>query len=375
MRTPPARSGRRPAVALLAAAVVVGAVSCSSAPEAQTGSGPAGSSPAATTRPEGPDTPLSPVPTEGSAIPPRPSAGCDAATTVAVQGEATDETITAGGQERAYKRFVPPSYTGAEPVPLVVDLHGYSEGAAVHTAMSDLNGLAGQEGFVNLTPQGTGTIPFWNALSVDPASGGPDDVGFLADLLDATEASLCVDTARIYVTGLSNGAFMTSLVACELADRVAAVAPVAGVRFPEGCAPARPVPMVSFHGTADQFVTFDGSEGAKVGTLEFNEETRSVLGSITFAPIPDTVRQWAEVEGCASTPVEEQVTPSVRLVRYEGCGQGSVVELYVVDGGGHAWPGSEFSASIESVVGPTTMEIDANALMWAFFVAHPLPAG
>jgi polyhydroxybutyrate depolymerase len=301
---------------------------------------------------------------------PAGSKGCSIDRPPPVAGEHVDTELTSAGLKRTYKRYYPKTTKGSA-LPLVVDLHGYSEGNAVHTAMSNLGALADTEGFLLVTPSGTGAIPFWNAV---PSPDLVDDVQFISAVIDDASATFCVDPARVFVTGLSNGAFMTSLIACKLADKVAAVAPVAGVRFPDGCAPSRPVPMIAFHGTADKFVSYDGTPGEAAANLPLNDETKKAFEHLTFLPIPETVGKWATAEGCGAKPTEEPVTASVKLIRYDGCKAGSVVELYVVDGGGHAWPGSDFSKSIERVVGPTTSEIDANALMWAFFQQHPMPA-
>lgn len=334
---------------------------------------PTTAAPGATTAPAAPGTSTGTTPAvDPASVPVRPSRGCQAGGGQPLEtGTHVDISLTANGLERSYKRYLPASGIGTTGAPLVIDLHGYSEGNAVHTAMSSLAATAEVEHFVLVSPLGTGTIPFWNAV---PKADGPDDIAFLSDVIDDVAGTVCVDLNRVYVAGLSNGAFMSSLVACRLADKVAAVAPVAGLMYPADCDPARPMPIVAFHGTADQFVTYDGSTGAAVATLPFNDETQHMFDGIEFRAVPDTLGRWAAAEGCDTPPTEEPVSASVTLIRYAGCEGGSVVELYRVDGGGHAWPGSAFSQSIEKVVGPTTMEIDANALMWAFFAQHPLPA-
>src|SRR5690606_35123548 len=193
------------------------------------------------------------------------------------------------------------------------------------------------------------------------------------------EETLCVDTNRVYVTGLSNGAFMTSAVACAYADRVAAVAPVAGIQDVDGCDPARPVPVVAFHGTDDQFVSFEGGLGPAVADLPAPDGSGGTVGD---APppttggsdepsVPEITAAWAERNGCDAEPEAEEVADDVTVERYP-CPDGADVALYRVEGGGHTWPGSEFSASLEEIMGTTTMAISANEVMWEFFVDHPL---
>ncbi|MCZ7535279.1 MAG: feruloyl esterase [Acidimicrobiia bacterium] len=266
---------------------------------------------------------------------------------------------------------MPAGYDASMPLPLVLDLHGYMEGAEVHRAHTGLEAFAGEESFVVLTPQGVGEIPYWNVLEQD---GLVDDVKLISDLIDTTAAALCIDESRVYATGLSMGAFMTSLIGCRLSERVAAIAPVAGLRYPDDCAASRPMPVIAFHGTADEIVTYDGETGAGVDQLSFNDETLTAFDGLEMQAIPDALAGWAGAEGCADAPVEEAVSESVTLVRYDGCEGGSTVELYAAEGAGHSWPGSEFSAAIEGIVGPTTFEIDANELMGPSSLAHPLPS-
>jgi polyhydroxybutyrate depolymerase len=204
-----------------------------------------------------------------------------------------------------------------------------------------------------------------------------DDVKFIGSLLTHVEDTLCVDENRVFVTGYSNGAFLTSSIACVYADRVAAVAPVAGLENPSRCHPARHIPIVAFHGTKDPFVSYTGGLGPSAMKLEA-PDGKGTLGSSlgkgrlpTGPSIPSITASWASREGCASKPTDSAVATAVTLIRYQ-CPGGTEVELYRVTGGGHAWPGSAISASIKSVVGYTTMAISADQIMWDFFEAHPL---
>lgn len=285
------------------------------------------------------------------------------------RGTPTERSLVSGGTTRTFQQVVPTA-AGATPVPLVVDLHGYLSGAAGEAAITNLGVLAESAGFVLVTPQGSSDKPYWNAAP-DPTL--PDDVAFVSALIDDVAARLCIDPARVYVDGFSNGAFLASLVACRLADKVAAVAAVSGLVFPAGCAPGRPIPVLALHGTADRFVTYDGSPNVALETLSWNDESRRAFAGISFAPVTTSLARWGQVEGCTSPPVERPVTPSVSSTTYEGCQGGSVVRLDTVAGGGHTWPGSAFSQASAGVLGNTTFEIDADAVIWQFFVDHPMP--
>jgi polyhydroxybutyrate depolymerase len=309
-----------------------------------------------------------------ASVPATKSSGCGAAAAGIAKGQ-TKETMTSGGDARWYFRQVPPAHDGTTPVPLVLDLHGYSEGAQIHLMMSGLSTFGDTKGFVTLTPQGTGPVARWDTTL------GSKDLKFLGDLLDTAESQLCIDTNRVFVTGLSNGAFMTSAVACQFNDRIAAVSPVAGVRTIKGCTFKRSMPLVAFHGTGDQYVTFDGGLGQKALDLPAPDGSGKKLGD-TLTPaqrtarsgdsIPTIMAAWAKRNGCGSTrPTEEAIATDVTKVTYP-CPKGAETILYRVTGGGHSWPGSTFSQSIASIVGPTTMNVNADEIMWAFFMQHPL---
>jgi polyhydroxybutyrate depolymerase len=275
--------------------------------------------------------------------------------------------------ERWYYRHIPPSY-GARPLPLVVDLHGYSEGATIHLMMSSLGKYGDKKGFITVTPQGQGVVPRW-----DTALKGSPDVAFIKAMISDVEKNLCIDTNRVFVAGLSNGAFMASALACVLSKQIAAVAPVAGVQAPKGCRQARAVPVVAFHGTADGFVGYDGGLGERARSLPAADGSGKTLeesgqlpkGSAKGPSVPETIQAIARRNNCSPKRLTQRVSSEVTRFSYK-CSKGRDVVLYRVTGGGHTWPGSAFSQQIESVVGKTTMTISANEIMWRFFADHPL---
>ncbi|MEX2159422.1 MAG: flexitail domain-containing putative surface protein [Dehalococcoidia bacterium] len=285
----------------------------------------------------------------------------------------TAETIATVDGTREYRLHVPPSYTGDDAVPLVLNFHGLGSNALAQEVYSDLSTRADavDGGFIVVYPQGlSDPLPstHHNAWQIEALS---DDVAFTETLLDALESSLCIDPARVFSTGMSNGAMMSVRLACSLADRIAAVAPVAGAYDPpmalnlnaaETCGATRPVPLLAFHGTADDTVPFLGGAGGVPVTF------RLPIDNTT--PDDDVMQAWAARNGCTSGRQESTVSSEVRFVSYGSCDDGAAVQLYIVDGGGHTWPGAFDVPSLDY----TTHDISATDLIWQFFQDHPFQA-
>lgn len=306
--------------------------------------------------------------TPAEALPddPVPSAGCSTST----QGPVVEErrTLTVNGNERWFLVTVPGAHDGTTPLPLVIDYHGLGEGAQIHTLMSAYSAVAEREGFVVAFPQGQFDPVRWNAGPTTQFIGDPnDDLTFTDDIIDSLGQSLCLDRTRVYASGLSYGAFMNSLLACGRSDRFAAVAPVAGLRLLDPCPQERPVPIITFHGTDDAIVRFNGGFGAIPLSL-----ATPAAADLNGPGIPASVAGMAARNGCDATPTDTQLTDEV-IHRVYQCPTDADVEFYIVVGGGHTWPGSEFSRAIAAVVGYTTFDIDASQLAWEFFEQFQLP--
>jgi polyhydroxybutyrate depolymerase len=301
----------------------------------------------------------------------RASPGCDLADAAA---PAVDEerTLTVDDVPRRYLITVPSAHDGDTPLPVVFDFHGLMEGAEIHAGMTAYSALAEDEGFVVVYPHGTDDPIRWNT---SPAAPNPDVVYFDA-VLDQVTATWCIDEARVYATGLSNGAMFTSVLICQRADVLAAVAPVAGIMDVEPCDQSRPVPLVSFHGTADPILLFNG--GVDISAIpgldagDAAEVPDAVDPATDPAPVdldgpgyPATVAAFAERNGCERSYTDHEISAEVIHRAYD-CPAGADVEFYIVLGGGHTWPSSEFSRSIEAIVGHTTFDVDATRDAWAF---------
>lgn len=266
-------------------------------------------------------------------------------------------TMVSSGQEREYLLHVPRSYDAGRPTPLVISMHGGAMWPAAQMATSQWNRVADAEGVIVVFPSGTvGDGPrHWN---VNRGPGAKTDVTFIANLIDHLKASYNIDPARIYADGLSNGGGMAFVLSCELSGRIAAVGMVAAAHMLDwsSCRDPQPVPMISFHGTADPVTPYDG------GT--------TWVAPQSFPAIPTWTADWARRNRCDLQSTEFVVAADVTQVTYRDCAAGADVTLYSIAGGGHTWPGG--GPMPEWFVGTTTRSIDATALMWAFFQQHPL---
>ena len=329
----------------------------------------------------------SPAETTASATSPDGSArssGCESPQPE--PGEST-VTITSGGEERTYLRYIPASGPsgdggpGESPAPLVLDFPAYSP-AEMEASFSgftkpgaDGSVPADEVGAVVVTPEpvnGAGALLAWNYVDTD---GWTDDVAFVAELLDDVEATTCVDTDRVLATGFAVGGVFASIVTCEMPDRIAVLATVSGLYDPEGCATEVAKPVLSFHGTGDRFIPFDGGIGEGPANLGLSAETTAGLTFMLGRPgALDSSSAWAERAGCETKPVERPVAdgigPGVTRQVWTGCEDDADVELYVIDGGEHSWPGSVGMGGSEGLLGPVSTEIDATQAIWDFFVAH-----
>jgi len=291
----------------------------------------------------------------------------------AVPGFAADNQrkLQVGGRERGYAVHVPPGATDSRPMPLVIVLHGGGGSGAGAATQTGFSREADRGGFLVAYPDGTDRVrPFLNALGKPGLltwnAGGccgyamenrVDDVAFLRAMIGEIERGYRVDPKRICATGLSNGAMMAYRLACEASDVVAAVGIVAGVVLAP-CAPAAPVSVIYIHGSADEYVPVGGGIG------------RKSLTRTSYLPVADSLALWAHADGCPADPELGDTALLVHLRDYRPCRADAEVAYYLIDGGGHSWPGGERMAAF---LDPPSQAIAATPLIWRFFAAHPKP--
>jgi polyhydroxybutyrate depolymerase len=293
-----------------------------------------------------------------------PSAGCNAASPAA-PGDTTG-TLTTG----TYLQHLPPAYDGTHALPLVLDLHGWSQTAALKLTEDGMPAYGDVHRFITVAPDITRPVPLW-----DTSLTGAD-AQWMSALLDHLEQTLCVDVNRVYVTGMSNGAMMTSTLACTMSVRLAAVAPVAGVHDPKGCTVRGHVSLMAFHGTDDPYLSYTGGYGPKVASLPSPDGKGTLGNALPTAgddapPVADRVQGWATRNGCDPGAGTKDIASGVTLTGWM-CPADGTTMLITITGGGHTWPGSAFDAKLPDMMGVTSMAIDATAMMWDFFSSHPL---
>lgn len=277
-------------------------------------------------------------------------------------------SLAVGGLQRSAIVHVPPRYDRGIPMPVVLAFHGGGANADNMVRFSGLDEKADEAGFIAVYPNGTGR--FGRILTFNggnccgqAATNGVDDVEFTRRLLDDVAAVCTIDPKRVFATGMSNGGIMAYRLAAELSDRIAAIAPVSGPMGTKGCSPKRPVSVIHFHGTADEFAPFQGGRGKG-------------LSGTDFFSVPGSIAAWVEADGCGPQPVTSTLPDTaadgttVRRETYGPGRDGAEVVLIAIEGGGHTWPGREPRLAS---LGKSTRDISANDLMWEFFQRHPLP--
>jgi polyhydroxybutyrate depolymerase len=247
------------------------------------------------------------------------------------------------GKYRDYRLFRPPTLDGTMPVPLVIVLHGTPIDAAGFEDVIHFQSEATAGGFMAVYPDGCDED--WDE------SGKSYDIDFFNRMLDRLESQFQIDLSRIYTIGASAGGFMTYRVACDMAGRIAAVVSITGSMWWSDCRPARPIPILEMHGTADANVPYDGGRSTYNGTV--------------MPPVTKVIQQWLVLDGCTGSPVASRNGITTTSL-WKHCAGRAIVQLDTVIGGHHTWFGSTF----DRVPG----EPSANTVVWTFLKQFRLPA-
>ncbi|MGW4396370.1 alpha/beta hydrolase family esterase [Amycolatopsis nivea] len=279
------------------------------------------------------------APASAEAVP--TTTGCGQAATS--PGTTTVEHLTSGGIDREYRIYVPARYNPHRQYPVVLSYHGHGRTAEYQ---EELSGFSGSD-VIAVYPQGVAGTDGKSAWTGAPYSAPVDDVRFTGDLLTSLQHRLCVDPSRIYAAGKSNGGGFVGVLACRMADRIAAFAPVSGAFYPQGgtCHPSRKVALLDFHGTADTTIPYTGNPAKGLPS------------------IPDWLNGWAARDRCFPYPVSVSPVRNVVKQWWPGC---SLVH-YRMEGAGHVWPSTRPNNDTD-----TPSALDATPVILQFFKAHRL---
>jgi polyhydroxybutyrate depolymerase len=267
--------------------------------------------------------------------------------------------INVDGTKRQYLLYVPPSATKGRPMPLLLVFHGGGGHDYNMPRFTGFDEIAKSRGFIVAYPDSMNR--HWND---GRQLSSADDVGFVRALISEVERTYSVDTRRIYATGISNGGFFSQRLACDLADRITAVASVAAT-MPEPlvpmCKPSRPVSVMFMQGTDDPLVHIDGGVVARTNGRNIS--------------LADATRFWIDHDGATTKPESADLPhhdsngTSVHRDVYRGGKQGTDVVVYTIRGGGHTWPGGQQYLPA-FLVGKVNHDIDASQVIWEFFSRH-----
>ena len=273
--------------------------------------------------------------------------------------------ITVEGHARTYSLHVPEDYDGKKVMPLLLALHGRLGTGAGQEKLAHLDKVSDEHGFLVVYPDGLDRGWADGRGGTPSDRGGVDDVKFLSALIDKVESEYKVDAKKVFAVGMSNGGFMSGRLACDLSDRIAAVG-IVGASLSENtaatCRPRQPVSVMMIQGTADPLVPFEG------GAL------RKGAGGVVLSH-EAAVKKFVEVDRCTGEPKEDHIADNARdgtsvdVTSYGSCAGESAVVGYVVNGGGHTWPGgTQYLPAV--FIGKTTHNMDGSEVLWDFLEKH-----
>jgi polyhydroxybutyrate depolymerase len=260
-------------------------------------------------------------------------------------------SLTSDGLKRTYRLYIPLSLDQKRASALVVLLTGGPQTGDWMADVTNFDAQATIGAFIAVYPdpvpdEALAPRGYWNAgpCCGDAWKKGVDDVAFIGHLLDRLTADYRIDATKTFVVGLSGGGLMAYRLACDLSDRIPAIASVAGAMINERCQPARSVSVLEMHGTEDSRVPYNGGAWANA-----NPPTVTSTASV--------VQRWVALDGCAGKPTET-VSGITKTSIWAGCRGGTTVRFDTVMGGRHTWFGS--------AVNPVPGEPDSTAVIWSF---------
>jgi len=272
------------------------------------------------------------------------------------------ETVNVNGDQRIFYVHLPEIYRKEnKKFPVVIIFHGTVADANKIKNYTKFNDFADKKGIIVVYPEYMGNFD-WDLRAAKKSK----EIKFTSKLIDFMIKNYKVDKSRIYTTGYSSGAEIDYLLACTLSDKIAAFAPVSGNMrrsYVKGCSANKPVPILLVHGTADPYEKWDGNPLKDMISVD------------------DVLKFWKTLNKC-SGGYKETVFPhknasdenltTAKLEENNSCKDNSEVSILKVEGAGHTWPGSPTSVRIETFLGKTNYDVEANDIIWNFFSKHKL---
>jgi polyhydroxybutyrate depolymerase len=264
--------------------------------------------------------------------------------------QSTTENINIGGVIRNYRLYIPNAYENSTTsVPLLINIHGKTSSSSDHESYTNFKNLANTENFILVHPNSTimQGVSQWN---INNAENSSQDVTFISELIDYMIANYNINANRVYVVGFSNGGLMTSRLACEISDKIAAIGTVEGgmnYNIYNECSPQHPMPYMNIHGTNDGPVPY--------------------FGNGTMVPVDDVVNFWKNFNNINGNTAKSNI-PNINLA--DGCTANRNIYNDVsnkyrvthikIDGGGHSWAGSN------TIIDITNQDFSASEALWRF---------
>jgi len=261
------------------------------------------------------------------------------------------------GLLRSYQLYEPPGYNASVSTPMVINYHGIDSDAFQQRYYTACDLVGGDSTVIMVYPQGVNNA--WNSGLVTQSTA--DDVGFTNALIDHVSNNFNIDQRRVYAAGMSNGGLMAYRLACELENRIAAIASVTGAMAEEiipNCQSSRPVPVMQIHGTTDAVVLYNGLSGFHLGAE----------GSTNYWINKNNCNTVADTTAIPDIDVTDLCT--AERLYYGPCDDGTEVELYKITNGGHTWPAGTVNLPLN---GNTNHDFNACFVIWEFFSKHSLP--
>lgn len=267
------------------------------------------------------------------------------------------DSILHNGVERTFLVHLPHNYDENNSYSLIVAMHGGFGSAYNLQEQSQLSKKADEANFIVVYPEGIKggilNIRTWNAGDCCGYASrtNVDDVGFIGALIDTLIDKFSIDLTRIYATGMSNGGFMAYRLACEIPNRIAAIAPVAASMSFWDCIRKMPVPIIAFHSYLDFNVKHGGGQSEGVDNNRIDSSQQFVMN------------YWSEINDCNVLQDTIKNDAEITFVKWTSCNCGTELHHYTTKDGGHSWPGGK-----KTLIGdPVSEFINANDLMWDFF--------